>query len=60
MKVRYPATRHNQKTMLMIVNTHTFLPEPARAASWLSCRQTAMHTRLSSGCETALATRLMR
>ena len=58
--LRYPPIRHNQKTMLMIVNVHPFLPQPAKAASSLPCRQLPMDTGRSSGYETALATRRMR
>jgi hypothetical protein len=60
MLLRYPPIRHNQKTMLMIVNIHPFLLEPAKAASSLPCQETPMDIGRSSGNETALATRRMR
>ena len=60
MLLRYPPIRHNQKTMLMTLNIHSFLLEPAKAASSLPWQETPMDTGRSSGNEKALATRRMR
>ena len=58
--LRYALFRHNHEMMLMTVDTRTFLPEAAWAASASPCRHTSVETDTRNGFVPALAERWMR
>jgi hypothetical protein len=58
--VSYSLTRQNYETMLMTINTRTFLPEAAQAASALPCWHKPVDTGSQNGYVPALAERWVR
>lgn len=58
--LRYPPVRSNNGSMLMILDTHPFLPRAAEAASASPCWHKPVNDGRQAGYEPALAERWMR